>query len=187
MSRRIQIVLPDTTASQLDQLAAALGTRTATLAGQLVRENIETLTGKPRTPQPPTPNTEEERPPWLEPYGGDSEWRALMWGAVVALYGRYPQELQNVKTGWWKDPSTAERLCALAVWRDQIDDNATDPREEIAFHNDLEHFTTILHKHGFASEDTWKPGAPPRTGTLTQVRRLSSAIPYLTGTGKGLN
>lgn len=163
MSRRIQIVLPDPTAEQLDRLAAALDTRTATLAGQLVRENLETLTRNPTPPPVPGPDAEEEeeRPAWLEPYGGDREWRTLMWGAVVALRGRYPRQLQHVKTGWWENPSITEMLCALAVWRQQIDDHAHDPREEIAFHNHLEHFTQTLLKYGFATEDTWEPGAPP--------------------------
>jgi hypothetical protein len=36
-----------------------------------------------------------ERPRWLEPYGGDAEWRQQMWGAIVALHGRYPHHLST--------------------------------------------------------------------------------------------
>jgi hypothetical protein len=38
-----------------------------------------------------------ERSPWLEPYGGDTQWRRQMWGAIVALHGRYPEQLQARK------------------------------------------------------------------------------------------
>lgn len=36
----------------------------------------------------------------LEPYGGDREWRQLTWGAIIALYGRYPDHLKGLKIGW---------------------------------------------------------------------------------------
>ncbi len=62
------------------------------------------------------------RPRWLEPYGGDPAWRTEMCGQVVALHRRYPRQLQGVKTGWWTDDSQTETLCALAVWRAEIDD-----------------------------------------------------------------
>jgi hypothetical protein len=34
-----------------------------------------------------------ERAPWLEPHGGENKGRQQMWGAVVALHGRYLSQL----------------------------------------------------------------------------------------------
>jgi hypothetical protein len=70
---------------------------------------------------------------WLEPYGGDADWRADMWGQVVALHGRYPKALAWLQEGWWADNELLETLCALAVWRTEVDDNGVDAREELAF------------------------------------------------------
>jgi hypothetical protein len=53
-----------------------------------------------------------------------------MWGAVVALHGRYPTQLKALKDKWWKDDSQTETLCALAVWRAELDDAGQDPRDE---------------------------------------------------------
>jgi hypothetical protein len=67
---------------------------------------------------------------WLEPYGGDEQWRREMWGAIVALHGRYPVQLEALKDRWWTDEFTTETLCALAVWRAELDDTGHDPRDE---------------------------------------------------------
>jgi hypothetical protein len=71
--------------------------------------------------------------PWIEPVMGDPVWRRRMWGAIVALHGRYPQALAHLKDGWWEDSTHVETLCALVVWRDWIDVAADDPRFELAF------------------------------------------------------
>jgi hypothetical protein len=60
-------------------------------------------------------------------YGGDAEWRQQMWGAIVALHGRYPTQLEALKDKWWKDDSQTETLCALAVWRAELDDTGQIP------------------------------------------------------------
>ncbi len=49
-----------------------------------------------------------------------------MWGAIVALHGRYPRHLGELKIGWWKDEAHTEILCALAVWRAEIDEMGND-------------------------------------------------------------
>ena len=103
----------------------------------------------------------DERAPWLEPYGGDGEWRRQMWGAIVALHGRYPRPLANLKDGWWTDEATTETLCALAVWRAELDDAGQDPREELAFQNQLADYSQLLRQEGGGVTKAWKPGAPP--------------------------
>ena len=142
MSQRLQIVLPDPVATQLHELAAGADTPPSTLAGQMVRNGVALAAkdGKVR-PLRPAPvlvgGKGSERAPWLEPYGGDPEWRQQMWGAVVALHGRYPVQLQALKDKWWTDESQTETLCALAVWRAELDDAGIDSREELAFQNQL--------------------------------------------------
>jgi hypothetical protein len=161
MSRRIQIVLPDPLATQLDTLAAALQQRTATLAGQMVHDAIHHLTTPSRTPPPrqpaPPPANDGGRPAWLEPETDDPIWRQQMWSAILALYNRYPRQLQDLKTGWWNDHHHTEILAALATWRTQLDQTGHDPREEITFHNQLTHYTNTLHKQGGGITKTWKP------------------------------
>jgi hypothetical protein len=83
MSQRLQIVLPDPVATQLHELAAGADTPPSTLAGQMVRNGVALAAkdGKVR-PLRPAPvlvgGKGSERAPWLEPYGGDPEWRQQM-------------------------------------------------------------------------------------------------------------
>lgn len=102
-----------------------------------------------------------ERAPWLEPYGGDPSWRAEMWGQVVALHGRYPRVLGALKDKWWTDESHTETLCALAVWRAELDDAGVDPREELAFQAQLADYAQTLRGEGGGVTKAWSPGAPP--------------------------
>ncbi|MGA9314192.1 MAG: recombinase family protein [Solirubrobacteraceae bacterium] len=57
---------------------------------------------------------QDRRTPWIEPYYDQQQWQALMWGSIVALYGRYPKALEHLKEGWWEDAAHVETLCALA-------------------------------------------------------------------------
>jgi len=91
----------------------------------------------------------------------DGEWRQQMWGQVVALHGRYPLQLQALKDEWWTDESQTETLCALALWRAELDDTGQDPREELAFQNQLVDYTQLLRQQGGGVTKAWKPGAPP--------------------------
>jgi len=171
MSRRLKITLPDALATQLDELAANTGEPVARLAGQMVRQGIaEAAPNEVRQPHaelapvlPDAPNEDEpgQRAPWLEPYGGDREWRSWMWGGIVALHGRYPTALAELKYGWWESEAHVETLCAIVVWRQWIDDACRDPREELAFQVNLSDYGHTLRQEGGGVTRAWKPGAPP--------------------------
>lgn len=158
MSSRIKITLPEQVAEQLDELAAAEGEPVARVTARLVRERLSRPTsGDARVLSFENP----ARPPWLEPYGGDREWRQRMWGSIVALHGRYPDELRGLQQGWWKDTSQVETLCALVVWRDMLDDAGGDPREELDFQLNVAEFGRRLAQQGGGVTKAWTPGAPP--------------------------
>jgi hypothetical protein len=169
MSRRLKITLPETLAAQLDELAANTGEPAARLAGQMVREGIAEAAASGQVHPPrarPAPVAleapeDDRRPPWLEPYGGDPEWRSWMWGGIVALYGRYPAALDGLKDDWWKSETHVETLCALVVWRQWIDDAGRDPREELAFQVQLSDYGLALRQEGGGVTRAWKPGAAP--------------------------
>jgi hypothetical protein len=132
MSQRRQIVLADPVDLQLRELAAAADTPPSTLAAQLVTSGVAQAAndGKVRPLRPAhllVGSKGSDRAPWLQPYGGDPDWSRQMWGQVVALHGRYPRQLEKLKGEWWKDESQTETLCALAVWRAEIDDSGEDP------------------------------------------------------------
>jgi hypothetical protein len=166
MSQRRQIVLPDPVDQQLRELAAGADTPPSTLAAQMVQAGVAQAAkdGKVR-PLRGAPvlvgSQDSERAPWLEPYGGDSEWRQQTWGQVVALHGRYPVQLQALKDKWWTDESTTETLSALALWRAELDDTGQDPRNELAFQTQLADYSQLLRQHGGGVTKAWKPGAPP--------------------------
>ncbi|HEX4837067.1 MAG TPA: hypothetical protein VFV03_00875 [Solirubrobacteraceae bacterium] len=167
MSRKYQVVLPDPAAAQLDELAAGAGEPASTLAGQILRHGIAEAAkdGKVRQPkQAPVILAGQggERARWLEPYGGNHSWLAEMWGAIVALHGRYPRILEHLKDQWWTDEFHTEMLCALATWRAEIDDCGVDPREELAFHAQLADYARTLRQEGGGVSQAWEPGAPPR-------------------------
>ncbi len=84
-----------------------------------------------------------------------------MWGAIVALHGRYPDQLQALKDKWWSSDATTETLCALAVWRAELDDGGQDPREELAFQHQLADYSQLLRQQGGGATKEWKPGATP--------------------------
>jgi hypothetical protein len=170
VSHKIQVVLPDPVATQLHELAAAAGEPPSTLAGQLVRNGVALAAndGKVR-PIRPAPGLLTGRgvgrAPWLEPYGGDPEWRTQTWGQIVALHGRYPRHLASLKDEWWNDESHTETLCALAAWRSELDDAGVDPREELAFQAQLTDYAQTLRQEGGGVTKAWKPGAPPQEWT----------------------
>jgi hypothetical protein len=166
-SRKYQVTLRQPVASQLEELAHAAGDRPSTLAAQFVREGVAQAAreGKVRQPrQSPVivgAAASGERAPWLEPWGGDGDWRAEMWGQIVALHGRYPRALAALKDQWWTDSQHTDTLCALACWRSQIEESGTDPREELAFVAQLLDFSERLRHEGGGVAKAWKPGAPP--------------------------
>ena len=165
MSHRMQVVLPDPVATQLDELAAAAGEPPSTLAGQLVRNGVAAAKDGKVSPL-------RQRPSWsaaraasvrggLSPTAVTPTGAQEMWGAIVALHGRYPRLLAALKDGWWSDEAHTETLCALAVWRAEIDDAGMDPREELAFQDQLADYAQVLRQEGGGVTKAWKPGAPP--------------------------
>jgi hypothetical protein len=162
MSSRIKITLSDEVAARLDDLAAASGEPVARVAGQMVRDSLEQLTVAARGRRStPVDELSVTRPPWLEPYGGDRDWRQLTWGAIIALHARYPGELEELKEGWWNDDAQVETLCAFAHWRQTLDDAGRDPREELDFHFCLIAFGERLKQAGGGVAKQWKPGVAP--------------------------
>jgi hypothetical protein len=166
LSRRFQIVLSDPVATQLRELAAASGEPPSTVAAHIVRGGVSKAAGAGRVRAlrgvpALTAVNDRERPRWFEPYGGDPGWRRQMWGAIVALHARYPRLLEAVKDGWWNDEVHTEILCALAVWRGEIDDAGENPREELAFHRELADYARTLRQQGGGVAKAWRPGAPP--------------------------
>lgn len=170
MSRKIQIVLSDPQADQLAELAANTGERQSTLAGLFVRIGIAQAADDGKVRQlrqaPVIVGAKNDgRARWLEPYGGDLGWRTEMWGQIVALHGRYPDALASLKDQWWASEAHTETLCALAVWRAEIDDGGVDPREELAFHHQLADYAHALRQEGGGVTKAWEPGAPPTEWT----------------------
>jgi hypothetical protein len=161
-------MLPDPIVEQLQELADAADESLSTLAAQMVRNGV-TLAAKDGRVRPLKPTTATgvpkagagERAYWLEPYGGDPDWSTLMWGAIVALHGRYPDHLELLRENWWASLHHVEMLCALAVWREEIDNTGQDPRDEIAFHNQLNDYAQLLRQQSGGVTKTWKPGPPP--------------------------
>jgi hypothetical protein len=166
VSKRLQIVLPDPAAAELGGLAASSDQPAATIASLMVRNELalasNARTRSARSAQPPVSRGRVERARWLEPYGGSASWRAEMWGAIVALHGRYPRALGALKDQWWTDDSHVETLCALVAWRGEIDAGGSDPREELAFQSALADYARTLKTEGGGVADAWEPGAPPR-------------------------
>jgi hypothetical protein len=166
MSQRIQVVLADPIAAHLRDLAASDDIPTSTLGAQFVGHEIARAikAGKNR-PLQPAPlvvgSDSGERAAWLEPYGGDPGWRRQMWGALVALCGRYRTQLEALQDGWWKDNAQTEILCALAVWRAELDETIDDPRDELAFQAQLADHAQQLKQKGGGVTKSWTPGLPP--------------------------
>lgn len=166
MNRRLQVVLSEPIAAQLRELAASTGEPPSTVAAHLVRSGVAGAANEGNVrrlrpvPTPIGPNS-NSRARWLEPYGGDPSWRQEMWGAIVALHGRYPRHLEALTDGWWNYEAQVETLCALVTWRAEIDDGGSDPREEIAFHTQLGGYAGLLREHGGGVTRAWTPSAPP--------------------------
>jgi hypothetical protein len=176
LSHRIQIVLPEPLADQLNHTAQTEGVAPATLAARLVRERLQHHGALPQATihhrhAAGRPSGGSSRPHWLEPYGGSGPWRAETWGAIVALHARYPQALGGLKDGWWDDAAHLESLCALAAWRAQLDVAAADPREELAFQDRLHEYGHQLRTEAGGVTRAWQPGAPPAHWSATSATR----------------
>jgi hypothetical protein len=167
MSRKYQVTVPGPVAEQLEQLAATTDQPPTTLAGQFVRSEVARAAadGRVRPLRQPTATTRAASSGagarWLEPDSGDPDWRVDMWGQIIALHGRYPKALARLQQGWWTDAELLEPLCALAVWRGEIDETGVDPREELAFSIQLREISQVLRQAGGGVTKTWEPGPLP--------------------------
>jgi hypothetical protein len=167
VSRKYQITVPGPVAEQLEQLAATTEQPPTTLAGQFVRSEVARAAAdgrvRPLRQLPATTRAVSSgaRARWLQPNGRGADWRAGMWGQILALHRRYPKALARLQQGWWTDAELLEPLCALAVWRAEIDDTGVDPREELAFNLQLRELSQVLRQAGGGVTKTWEPGAPP--------------------------
>lgn len=167
MSHRMKITLPDPLMAQLQELAANTGEPVSRVATRMVCDGLAERHAahgnhtNTSTPMVLDDSDFDRHAPWIEPFMGDPEWKAQMWGSIVALHGRYPLALSHLKAGWWKDSSHVETLCALVVWRDWIDVAADDPRHELAFQTQLSDYSVSLRQEGGGVTSAWKPGAPP--------------------------
>jgi hypothetical protein len=168
MTHRVMITLPDPLAEQLDQHAARTAQRTATAAAELIRDalNHPAQTKTPAASASRSP-TSEQTAPWIEPSDETrAAWRSETWMAILALCARYPKELARLENAWWRRPSRVETLAALAEWRNRLDHESTDPREELAFQGRLAELQyTLEHAPGIGA-DTFDPSAPPPTEWL---------------------
>jgi hypothetical protein len=174
--RRISIRLPDPALVLLEQRAQAQGEPVASAASNLLRtalENGVTESGGAksrvaprrslaRTSTRPTPGA-----PWIAPED-DPDWHERMWGAIVALYERYPRVLARLEHDWYEHTERVETLTALAVWRANIDAAGEDPREELAFQAALLQLGRILD-NAPSSERRFKPDARMPTGWMKAV------------------
>lgn len=174
MSRRLHVTLPEPVAEQLRDLAELADQPPGRLAGTLLQKAIAQArrNGLPACPpSPPSPPladtghrdanaTPGERPPWLQPYENPHAWRALAWGAIAALHSRYPRQLEALQENWWEDNDLLERLCAVAHWRQQLDEHASDPREEIYFHDTLANLARFLSQQP-GTHGKWDPNVIP--------------------------
>ena len=167
MSQRLKITLPDDTLAQLRAAARASREPMARLASRLISAG---LSGSGSGSQAPTNDPmdivetdpgSDRRAPWLEPWENGREWRRDMWGSITALHERYPRALGHLKFGWWEHSAHVETLCALVVWRTWLDQTGNDPREELLFHAELEHYSRTLQQERGGVRDVWLPDAPP--------------------------
>jgi hypothetical protein len=168
MSHRMKITLPDSTLAGLRAAAKDCGEPMARVATRLISDGLAAGTRAPEPPphEPAAPRPDpgpDRRAAWLEPFDDAQDWRRDMWGAIVALHGRYPRQLGHLKDGWWDHTAHVETLCALVVWRDWIDQTGDDPREELLFHAQLEDYDRALMQEGGGASAAWQPDAPPNS------------------------
>lgn len=166
MSRKLQLTLPQPIADTLLRLAEDADQPPGRLARQLLENAIarhadgeHDRTPPPaRKPRRPLESAGETGPPpWIEPPGTDPGWRSLAWGAVAALQARYPHELANIPADWWQHNHHLERLTALAHWREQLDNTATDPRDELHYHEALTRLASEYEHAPAGADGPWNP------------------------------
>lgn len=168
MSYRLQVTIADDIADELDRRAEAAGQPASRVAATLVTLALIGDPNAARRDAPPSGSRIAKReatppPSWIEPLAPHERraWRSELWAAVLALCARYPQELQRLEASWWRNRARTEQLAALDAWRLAIDQTATDPREELAFHHQLADLRYFLEHIPGIGADTFTPGPPP--------------------------
>jgi hypothetical protein len=108
VSRRIKVTLPAAVAQQLERLAMRAGEPPAKVAAQMIRQAVtdnerdksdrhrQAREHAPR--EHAVPAEQDERAPWLEPYGGSREWRGLTWGPSSACTPATPTPCPTLRT-----------------------------------------------------------------------------------------
>ena len=81
--------------------------------------------------------------------------------AILALCGRYAKELARLENEWWQQPSRVETLAALAEWRNQLDHDGEDPRDELAFQARIAELQHALEHTPGTVTNTFNRNAPP--------------------------
>jgi hypothetical protein len=165
---RIQISLPTSTIGQLHAIADSTGEPVARVGARLLVSGLTNgraasrARSQPREAGADAAAEEPTVPPWLEPFDDEERrlWRQRTWGDAVALCGRYPTSLEALPEFWWRESELLENVCALAAWRMNIDCAGQDPRDELAFHNQLADFRDVLRRRGGGVTKHFKPGAP---------------------------
>ena len=163
MTHRVTIALPDRLGEELDKRAARAGRRASTVAAELVRDALNHVADtKMRAASASRSPTSDQTAPWIEPSDETrAAWRSETWMAILALCARYSKELTRLENEWWQRPSRVETLAALAEWRNQLDHNGEDPREELAFQARLVELQHALEHTPGTGTNTFNPGQPP--------------------------
>ena len=176
MSYRLQVTIADDVADELERRAHAAGQPASRVGATLI--NLALNTDATAGPSPAAARSASasrravEPPSWLEPVAPHErrEWRSELWAAVVALYARYPRELDRLEASWWCNRARTEHLAALDAWRFAIDQGSRDPREELAFHAQLDDLRYALEHAPGVGADVFRPG-PPQHEWLDPIQR----------------
>jgi hypothetical protein len=161
MSHELRLRLPGPLHQQLQALAEETDQALTRTALQLLTNALHTPPRKGRLPAA-SPATSQAGSPQkralclLPAPLPDQEIAPATWQAIVALHGRYPRQLENLKTGWWKHPSHAETLTALANWRAELD-TTPDHLQELAYQHQLDTYAHRLREDPGGTADRWDP------------------------------
>lgn len=118
MSRRMKITLPDPLMTQLRALAANNGEPVSRTAARMVCDGLADRHAahgnheNTSTPMVLNDDSDFDRhAPWIEPIMGDPQWKARMWGSIVALHGAIRERWRTSRTAGGTTHPTS-RPCA---------------------------------------------------------------------------
>jgi len=109
-----------------------------------------------------------------------------MWGAIVALRGRYPEQLEALKDKWWTNESTVRDTRRTRRYGEQNSTKrAKTPATSSRSKTQLNDYAHLLSQKGGGVTKAWKPARPrqsgprsshPRSPTVTSLTRSVSAL-----------